>query len=70
MPKDRKGMLALQARLARAERAGDSITMARGYLILAGELCRSGDRRLCALFIRKAEECLGPAGSITGGGAA
>jgi hypothetical protein len=58
MPKTEEGMMKLQARLARAERFGDLLVMARGYLVIAGELWRSGDRRLGAIFVRRAEECL------------
>ena len=51
-------LLRLQRNLARAERTGDSLSMASGYLVLAGELLRVGDRNLGNLFIERAGECL------------
>lgn len=55
---DEKGLLRLQRQLARAERIGDKMAMARGYLVLARELLKVGNRRLGIIFIEKAGECL------------
>lgn len=55
---DEKRLLKLQRQLARAERIGDNLAMARGYLLLAGELLKIGNRRLGIVFVERAGECL------------
>jgi hypothetical protein len=62
MPNDKR-LLRLQRQLAQAERIGDNLVMARGYLVLAGELLKIGNHRLGVVFIEKACECLSWIGS-------
>jgi hypothetical protein len=52
------GLLELQQRLAQAERDGDAVAMAAGYLVLARELEKIGDHRLEAIFFERARENL------------
>jgi len=53
-----KSLMMLQKRLARAEREGNAFEMAKGYIILADQLLRAGNRRLGRIFVKRAGECL------------
>ncbi len=55
---NRKGLDILQEKLALAERSGDSLEIARGYLVLADKLLEIGNRQLSTLFVVRAGEYL------------
>jgi len=55
---NQKGLHVLQQKLALAERTGDSMEIARGYLVLADKLLEIGNRQLSTLFITRAGEYL------------
>ncbi len=57
MPSE-KGLLILQRKLACAERQGDTLAMAKGYIVLADALLKAGNRQLSTIFIERAGECL------------